>query len=476
MSSDTHFGLTGLATMGANLARNVAHHDIPVVVHNRTTSRMTRFIDEHGSEGPITGQESVADWVGALARPRVLMSLVQAGPATDAVIDEIAPHLDKGDVLIDGGNANFRDTQRRHANLQAQGIHFLGVGVSGGEEGALNGPSIMPGGDKQPYDDNVKAIFETIAAQVDGTPCVTYVGADGAGHFVKMVHNGIEYADMQLIAESYDLLRHACGLDVAEIGKRFEAWNETELESFLIEITARVLAKTDDRTGKPLVDVILDSAGQKGTGRWTAQNALELGVPLTGITEAVFARSLSALKSERVHAADVLKGPSGGADESLAADLEHALYASKIVAYAQGFQQMATAADDEGWKVDLGSMATIWRGGCIIRARFLDRIREAYDAEPGLANLMLADFFATALAEAQDPWRRVVARSAELGIPTPAFSSSLAYYDGYRRATGPASLIQGLRDLFGAHTYQRLDREGTFHTLWSGNGSEVQPD
>ena len=295
---------------------------------------------------------------------------------------------------------------------------------------------------------------------------MTYVGADGAGHFVKMVHNGIEYADMQLIAESYDLLRHACGLEVAEIGKRFEAWNETELESFLIEITARVLAKTDERTGQPLVDVILDAAGQKGTGRWTAQNALELGVPLTGITEAVYARSLSALKSERVHAAEILKGPTGGADPSLADDLSHALYASKIVAYAQGFQQMAAAAQDEGWKLDLGAMATIWRGGCIIRARFLDRIREAYDAEPGLANLMLADFFSEALERAQDPWRRVVARSAELGIPTPAFSSSLAYYDGYRRAAGPASLIQGLRDLFGAHTYQRLDGEGTFHTIW----------
>jgi 6-phosphogluconate dehydrogenase len=476
-ASDTHFGLTGLATMGANLARNVAHHEIPVVVHNRTTSRMTTFLDEHGSEGPISGQESVADWVAALARPRVLMSMVQAGPATDAVIDEITPHLDAGDVLIDGGNANFRDTQRRHAKLSEQGIHFLGVGVSGGEEGALNGPSIMPGGDRAPYDESVRHIFEAIAARVDGTPCVTYVGADGAGHYVKMVHNGIEYADMQLIAESYDLLRHACGLEAAAIGRRFEAWNETELESFLIEITARVLAKTDEATGKPLVDVILDSAGQKGTGRWTAQNALELGVPLTGITEAVFARSLSALKSERAGAADVLAGPTagaGGADESLADDLAHALYASKIVAYAQGFQQMAAAADDEGWDIDLGSMATIWRGGCIIRARFLDRIREAYDAEPGLANLMLAEFFSDALERAQDPWRRVVARAAELGIPTPAFSSSLAYYDGYRRATGPASLIQGLRDLFGAHTYQRVDRDGTFHTLWGGDGHEVQ--
>ena len=323
--------------------------------------------------------------------------MVQAGPATDAVIDEIAPHLDEGDILIDGGNANFRDTQRRHAKLAEQKINFLGVGVSGGEEGALMGPSIMPGGDVEPYDESVKAIFEAIAAQVDGTPCVTYVGADGAGHFVKMVHNGIEYADMQLIAESYDLLRYGCGLEVPEIADRFKAYNETELESFLIEITARVLAKTDDSTGQPLVDVILDKAGQKGTGRWTAQNALELGIPLTGITEAVFARSLSALKPEREHAAGVLKGPDGThthGDEQLAHDLEHALYASKIVAYAQGFSQMAAAANDEGWKIDLGSMATIWRGGCIIRARFLDRIREAYDNEPALDNLMLADFFA----------------------------------------------------------------------------------
>jgi 6-phosphogluconate dehydrogenase len=474
-TSEPHFGLTGLATMGANLARNVAHHEIPVVVHNRTTSRMERFVDEHGSEGPITGQESVQDWVAALARPRVLMSMVQAGPATDAVIDEIAPHLDRGDVLIDGGNANFRDTQRRHAKLAERGIHFLGVGVSGGEEGALHGPSIMPGGDREPYDDSVKEIFEAIAAQVDGTPCCTYVGRDGAGHYVKMVHNGIEYADMQLIAESYDLLRHGVGLEVPEIAHRFESWNGSELESFLIEIAARVLAKTDPSTGRPLVDVILDAAEQKGTGRWTAENALELGVPLTGITEAVFARTLSALKSQREHAAGLLAGPSanGGGDETLASDLEHALYASKIVSYAQGFAQMAAAADEEGWEIDLGSMATIWRGGCIIRARFLDRIREAYDRDPALSNLMLADFFAGALQEAQDPWRRVVARAAELGIPTPAFSSSLAYYDGYRRARGPASLIQGLRDLFGAHTYRRIDRDGTFHVMWGEDGREV---
>jgi 6-phosphogluconate dehydrogenase len=473
---DTHFGLTGLATMGANLARNVAHHGIPVAVHNRTTSRMQKFLEEHGSEGPISGQASTEEWVAAIARPRVLMSMVQAGAATDAVIDDIAPHLDPDDIMIDGGNAYFRDTQRRHAKLAQLGIHFLGVGVSGGEEGALNGPSIMPGGDAKAYDDNVKPIFESIAAHVDGTPCCTYVGPDGAGHFVKMVHNGIEYADMQLIAESYDLLRNACGFEVAEIAERFKGWNESELESFLIEISARVLAKTDPGTGQPLVDVILDAAEQKGTGRWTAQNALELGVPLTGITEAVFARGLSALKSQREYASERLAGPSGSAsgDEQLARDLEHALYASKIVSYAQGFAQIAAAADDEGWDIDLGAMATIWRGGCIIRARFLDRIREAYDDEPELNNLMLADFFAKALAEAQDPWRRVVGRAAELGIPTPAFSSSLAYYDGYRRARGPASLIQGLRDLFGAHTYRRVDREGTFHILWGGDGSELQ--
>ncbi|HTU95550.1 MAG TPA: NADP-dependent phosphogluconate dehydrogenase [Solirubrobacteraceae bacterium] len=476
MSDDRHFGLTGLATMGANLARNVAHHDIPVAVHNRTTSRMTTFVEEHGSEGPVEGFASTEEWVGALATPRVLMSMVQAGPATDAVIDDIAPHLDKGDIIIDGGNALYRDTQRRHEQLAEQGIHFIGSGVSGGEEGALNGPSIMPGGDREPYDASVKPIFEAIAAKVDDTPCCTYVGPDGAGHYVKMVHNGIEYADMQLIAESYDLLRNGVGWDVPRIADRFRTWNDSELESFLIEIAARVLSKTDESTGKPLVDVILDAAEQKGTGRWTAQDALELGVPLTGITEAVFARTLSALKDQRVHASDILAGPPPrpAADDALADDLEHALYASKIVSYAQGFAQMAAAADNEGWKINLGSMATIWRGGCIIRARFLDRIREAYDAEPGLANLMLAEFFASALEDAQDPWRRVVARAAELGIPTPAFSSSLAYYDGYRRANGPASLIQGLRDLFGAHTYKRVDREGTFHTIWTEDGREVE--
>ena len=475
MPPRARFGLTGLATMGANLARNVAHHDIPVAVHNRTASRTTAFLEQHADEGPISGYESTQEWIAALERPRVVMSMVKAGAPTDAVIDEVVPFLDPGDVVIDGGNAHFRDTQRRFHALAERDLHFMGVGVSGGEEGALKGPSVMPGGERAAYDAGVGEILETIAAVVDGTPCCTFVGRDGAGHYVKMVHNGIEYADMQLIAETYDLLRHGAGLEVEEIAQRFDAWNHGELESFLIEITARVLKQVDEATGRPFIDVVLDAAEQKGTGRWTAQDALELGVPLTGITEAVFARTLSALKDQREAAATVLRGPSSdGTDPTLADDLEQALYASKIVSYAQGFAQMAAAADIEGWDIDLGAMATIWRGGCIIRARFLDRIRQAYDNEPDLTNLMVADFFADALGEAQDPWRRVIGRAAEIGIPTPAFSSSLAYYDGYRRATGPAGLIQGLRDLFGAHTYKRVDREGTFHTAWSGDGKESE--
>jgi 6-phosphogluconate dehydrogenase len=463
--------------MGANLARNFARHGIPVAVHNRTAARTRAFVERYGGEGPISGYESVTQWLGSLARPRVVMSMVKAGEATDAVIGELVDHLDAGDVLIDGGNANFRDTQRRHRQLAARGIHFIGAGVSGGEEGALHGPSIMPGGDREPYERSVAELVEMIAAHVDGAPCCAYIGPDGAGHYVKMVHNGIEYADMQLIAEAYDLLRHGAGLEVAEIAQRFAVWNESELESFLIQITARVLSHVDAATGAPLVDVILDAAEQKGTGRWTAQDALELGVPLTAITEAVFARTLSALRDERVRAAGRLAGPgAGGGDEQLADDLQAALYAAKIVAYAQGFAQMATASARQGWGLQLATMARIWRGGCIIRARFLERIREAYEAEPQLPNLMLADFFAGALADAQQPWRRVVARAAELGIPAPAFSSALAYYDGYRRARGPACLIQGLRDLFGAHTYRRVDRPGSFHVRWSEDGREVPAD
>jgi 6-phosphogluconate dehydrogenase len=477
--SGPRFGLTGLAVMGANLARNVAHHDIPIAVHNRTQSKTDQFMSEHGSEGPITGTGTTQEFVQALERPRTIMTMVKAGPAVDAVIEELAPLLDEGDTIIDGGNSHFRDTQRRDKAMNERGLRFLGVGVSGGEEGALNGPSIMPGGAKEAYAD-VEDVFTAIAAQVDGTPCCTYVGADGAGHYVKMVHNGIEYADIQLIAEAYDLLRHGVGLEVPEIAQVFHEWNEGDLDSFLIEITATVLDKQDERTGQPLVDVILDQAEQKGTGRWTAQDALELGVPLTAITEAVFARSLSALGDQRAAASKQLGGPTPGenarADRSLVDDVRQALYASKVVAYAQGFEQMTAAAKSEGWELDLGAMATIWRGGCIIRARFLDRIREAYDTNPETPNLLLVDYFRDAVADAQDSWRRVISHSVEIGLPVPAFTSSLAYYDGYRRERGPASLIQGLRDLFGAHTYRRVDDEGTYHVRWSQDGSEVRTD
>ncbi len=477
MSGDCRFGLTGLAVMGANLARNVAHHDIPIAVHNRTAAKTEQFMAEHGSEGPITGAGTIEDFVGALAQPRVVMTMVKAGGPVDAVIEELAPHLSPGDIIIDGGNSHYRDTQRRSKDLDERGLRFLGVGVSGGEEGALNGPSIMAGGDPEAYA-AVEPVLSAIAARVDGTPCCAHIATDGAGHYVKMVHNGIEYADIQLIAEAFDLLRHGAGLEVAEIAAVFADWNEGELDSFLIEITATVLGKVDAATGRPLVDVIVDQAEQKGTGRWTAQDALELGIPLTAITEAVFARSLSALRDQRATASQRLAGPvpGSGADRSLVDDIRHALYASKIVAYAQGFQQIAAAAETEGWEIDLGNTATIWRGGCIIRARFLDRIREAYEHDPHTPNLLLVDHFRDPVAEAQDAWRRVIVAATRLGVPVPAFSSALAYYDGYRRARGPASLIQGLRDYFGAHTYHRVDRDGAFHTRWAQDGTEVRTD
>jgi 6-phosphogluconate dehydrogenase len=362
------------------------------------------------------------------------------------------------------------------AALRERGIHFVGAGISGGEEGALLGPSIMPGGERSAYAE-VEAVFTQIAAQVDGEPCCAYIGPDGAGHYVKMVHNGIEYADMQLIAEAYDLLRFGVGLDVPAIASIFEDWNSGDLESFLIEITGIVLAKDDAETGKPLVDVIVDQAEQKGPGRWTSQDALELGVPLTGITEAVFARSLSALRDQRREAAGVLAGPKpGGLSESLVDDIRKALYASKVVAYAQGFEQMAAAASAYGWDLNMGELAKIWRGGCIIRARFLNRITESYGERPDLVNLLMAPYFRDAVADAQDAWRRVIVAAVEQGIAVPAFSSSLAYYDGYRRERGPANLIQGQRDFFGAHTYRRVDKEGSFHTRWSQGGAEVQTD
>ena len=466
-------GVTGLAVMGQNLARNIARHGFAVAVHNRTESRTKQLIDRHGDEGDFTPATTVEEFVAALDRPRRIILMVKAGKPVDAVIGELVPLLDPGDVIIDGGNSNFEDTRRRSAELAERGLRFLGTGVSGGEEGALHGPSIMPGGPRDAYD-LVAPILTTIAAQVDGTPCCAHIGPDGAGHYVKMAHNGIEYADMQLIAEAYDLLTSAAGLSAPEIARTFSQWNEGDLESFLIEITAKVLAHTDAATGRPLVDVILDEAEQKGTGRWTAQSALELGVPVTAITEAVYARALSARKDQRVRASKVLPGPVGGtAPDGFVDAVRDALYASKVVAYAQGFEQMRAASEEYGWDVDPGTLATIWRGGCIIRARFLDRIKEAYERSPELPNLLLDDYFRDAVANAQDAWRKVVRTAVDLGVPTPAFSASLAYYDGYRRERGPASLIQGLRDYFGAHTYRRIDRDGAFHTLWSEDGREV---
>jgi 6-phosphogluconate dehydrogenase len=435
-------------------------------------------MEAYGGEGTFTAAENPEDFVAVLARPRRILIMVTAGAPVDGVIEELSPLLDEGDILIDGGNSHFADTRRRAAACAGRGLRFLGVGVSGGEEGALLGPSIMPGGDPAAYAE-VEDVLTGVAAQVDGTPCCVYVGPDGAGHYVKMVHNGIEYADIQLIAEAYDLLTHVAGLDAPAIGKIFEQWNSGDLESFLIEITAKVLAKTDDRTGGPLVDVILDEAEQKGTGRWTAIDALELGVPLTGITEAVFARTLSALRDERKAASTALAGPVPGAGEGrtdLVEDIRQALYASKVVAYAQGFAQMRAASATNRWDLDLGAMATIWRGGCIIRAQFLNRIRDAYAEHGDVENLLMVPYFTEAVADAQDAWRRVVATATQQGVAIPAFASSLSYYDGYRRERGPTNLVQGLRDYFGAHTYRRVDAEGSFHTRWSQDGTEVRTD
>jgi len=463
-----HFGLTGLAVMGQNLARNVAHKGFPIAVHNRTTEKTTKFMEEHGHEGAFVGSTDTASFVAALESPRAIMIMVKAGQPVDDVIAELKPLLNKGDLLIDGGNSLFTDTERRSKALEAEGFRFIGTGVSGGEEGALNGPSIMPGGSKEAYD-IVAPIFTKISAQVDGTPCCTHIGEGGAGHYVKMVHNGIEYADMQLIAEAYDLLKNAVGLSNEEIGQVFTEWNQGDLDSFLIEITATIFRTKDPDTGDFLVDKVLDRAAQKGTGKWTSQSSLDLGVPVTAITEAVFARVLSSLKDQRVAASKVLPGPSGtysGDKAAFITSIREALYASKVVAYAQGFDQMLAAAKEFGWTLHPGEIATIWRGGCIIRARFLDRIKEAYDTNPNLQNLLLAPYFTEAVKNGQEGWRKVVAEAAYLGIPVPAFASSLAYYDGYRRERLPANLIQAQRDLFGAHTYERTDKPGAFHSTW----------
>jgi 6-phosphogluconate dehydrogenase len=466
-------GVTGLGVMGRNLARNFARHGYVVALHNRTASRVTDTVEQFGHEGMLIPAQTAGEFVRALERPRRVLIMVNAGDATDAVISEFVPLLEPGDMLIDGGNAHFKDTRRREAKLKQQGLHFVGMGVSGGEEGALNGPSIMPGGSAESYQ-ALGPMLETISAHVDGTPCCTHIGPDGAGHFVKMVHNGIEYADMQLIAEAYDLLRHGLGWTPPQIAQAFRAWNAGRLSSYLIEITAEVLAHTDAATGRPFVDIVLDQAEQKGTGRWTVQDALDLGVPVGGIAEAVFARSLSGHADLR-GATRQLPGPRRAAAQSaeFADQVEQALYASKLVSYAQGWNMMDVGSREYGWDIDLGRIAVIWRGGCIIRAAFLDRIRAAYQANLGLPTLLADEEFGKDLAAAQDSWRDVIATALRLGIGVHGFSAALSYYDALRAERLPAALIQGLRDFFGAHTYRRTDRDGTFHTLWAQDRSEV---
>ena len=478
--ADQELGIVGLATMGQNLARNFASHGVRVAVYNRTRQRTDQFMAEHGGEGDFRSAGSFDELVRMLARPRAVLLMVKAGAPVDEAIESLSKLLAPGDVIIDGGNSLFHDTRRRVRAAADVGLGYLGVGISGGEEGALRGPSIMPGGIRESYG-HVEEMLTAISAKVDGVPCCRFIGPDGAGHFVKMVHNGIEYADIQLIAESYDFLRQSLGLTPIELAPIFRDWNEGRLQSYLIEITAAVLAKQDTGATWALVDVIEDEAEQKGTGRWTSQSALDLGVPLTTITEAVFARTLSSQKNERVRASEILMGPTvsyGHSDKDLKLinDVRDALYAAKVVAYAQGFEHLRAGSIEYGWDLDLGGLATIWRGGCIIRAQFLDRIREAFSEQPNLPNLMLAPFFQQALGSAQSAWRRVIREAVQSGVPIPAFSASLAYYDGYRRARGPANLIQGLRDFFGSHTYHRVDREGAFHTRWAQDGTEVQSE
>ena len=472
-TASAQIGVTGLGVMGRNLARNFARHGYATALHNRTTARTDEIFKEFGHEGTFVPAHTPQEFVQSLERPRRLVIMVNAGPATDAVIDEFAPLLEAGDMIIDGGNAHFKDTRRREAKLREQNIHFVGMGVSGGEEGALNGPSIMPGGSKESWE-ALGPMLESIAAKVDGVPCTTHVGPDGAGHFVKMVHNGIEYADMQLIAEAYDLLRYAGGFTPQQIAEVFRTWNTGRLDSYLIEITAEVLSHTDAKTGKPFIDIVLDQAEQKGTGRWTVQDALDLGVPVNGIAEAVFARSLSGHADLR-EAAQNLPGPGREAvadPDAFADKVEQALYASKVVSYAQGWNMIAAGSSEYGWDIDLGKMAVIWRGGCIIRAKFLDRIRAAYAGNPQLPTLLSDPDFSKEIGEAQDAWREVISTAIDNGIPAPGFSAALAYYDALRARRLPAALVQGLRDYFGAHTYYRTDAEGTFHTLWAAGRSE----
>jgi 6-phosphogluconate dehydrogenase len=473
-----NIGVVGMAVMGSNLARNLASREgNTVAVYNRSPERTRKLVSEHPEAG-FVASESVDDFVASLAKPRTAIIMVQAGAGTDAVISELAERFEPGDIIVDGGNANFHDTIRREKDVSARGIHFVGTGISGGEEGALNGPSIMPGGTAEAYE-TLGPILASIAAVAEGEPCVTHIGTDGAGHFVKMVHNGIEYADMQLIAEAYDLLRTVTGREPAEIAQVFEAWNSGDLESYLIEITAEVLRQVDASTGEPFVDIVLDQAGAKGTGSWTVQNALDLGVPVGGIAEAVFARSLSSKPAQRaaVQATISARPTVVSVDvDSFADDIRAALYASKVVAYAQGFDEIIAGATQYGWDIDKGAVAKIWRAGCIIRAQFLNRIVEAYENDPDLETLLEDPYFAKAVADGEAAWRRVVSTAALSGVPVPGFGAALSYYDSLASKRLPAALVQGQRDFFGAHTYKRVDREGTFHTLWSGDRTEIETE
>ncbi|MBH0131145.1 NADP-dependent phosphogluconate dehydrogenase [Salinibacterium sp. NK8237] len=474
--ASANIGVVGLAVMGSNLARNLASREgNTVAIYNRSYSKTETLLTEHPEAGFVPAS-TYEEFAASLSKPRTAIIMVQAGKGTDAVIDALTEAFEPGDIIVDGGNALFTDTIRREKAVRETGINFVGAGISGGEEGALLGPSIMPGGSAEAWD-TLGPILKSIAAVAEGEPCVTHVGTDGAGHFVKMIHNGIEYADMQLIAEAYDLIRQGTGATPAEIADIFAEWNKGELESYLIEITAEVLRQVDAKTDKPLVDIILDQAGSKGTGVWTVQTALDLGVPVSGIAEAVFARAVSSKPAQRA-AASALPGPSSipeVADKAaFIEDVRQALYASKIIAYSQGFDAIVAGAEEYNWDIKKGEIAKIWRGGCIIRARFLNRITEAYAENPGLVALVTAPYFTEAMAGTQDSWRRVVGGAAAAGIPTPAFSSSLAYYDSLRAPRLPAALVQGQRDFFGAHTYKRVDMDGTFHTLWSGDRTEIE--
>lgn len=474
MNTLSDIGLIGLAVMGENLVLNMESKGFQVTVYNRTVQKVDDFLAGRAKGKKIIGAHSIEELVKSLRRPRKVMIMVKAGNAVDDMINTLIPYLEKGDIIIDGGNTHFPDTNRRTAYVESKGLLYIGTGVSGGEEGALLGPSIMPGGSKEAWPE-VKPVFQAIAAKVDdGTPCCDWVGENGAGHFVKMVHNGIEYGDMQLICEAYQIMRDLLHMSAKEMHNVFREWNDGELNSYLIEITRDILDYYDT-DGKPLIDKILDTAGQKGTGKWTAVTALDLGIPLTLIGEAVFSRCLSAMKDERVKASKILTGPSGnfkGDREAFLKDLMEAVYASKLVSYAQGYALMRAAAEEFGWKLNYGGIALMWRGGCIIRSVFLGKIKEAFDNDPSIANLLTDPFFRTKMDKAQHGWRNVVAEAVKNGIPVPAISSALVYYDGYRCENLPANLLQAQRDYFGAHTYERTDRPRGefFHTNWTGRG------